>query len=125
MGLPMRSTRYSEAVILCLLKEAASGTSIGEVCSTARISTRTFYRWRAQYGGLQPSAARERSQLLHENRRLRALVADLRRSRWKPTCETAWLGAAPVRAECGAPSISLRTRPGSSSGRFASLRGQR
>ena len=125
MGPPMRSTRYSEAVILCLLKEAASGTSIGEVCSTARISTRTFYRWRAQYGSLTPSAARERNQLLHENRRLRRLVSDLRRPRRDCACETAGLGAVPVRAECGAPSASPRTRPVSSSGRFAGLRGQR
>ena len=120
----MRSTRYSEAVILCLLKEAAAGTSIGEVCSTARISTRTFYRWRAQYGCLTPAAARERNHLLHENRRLRTLVVDLRRAN-DPACETVGIGSIPVRAECGVPPASPRDRQGSSSGRFASLRGQR
>ncbi len=75
----MRSPRHSEDVILMLLKEADAGTPIDLVCKSALISTRTFYRWRAQYGGLTPSAARERNDLIRENLRLRALVEDLLR----------------------------------------------
>jgi putative transposase len=111
---PMRSTQYPEDVILCLLKEAATGTPIEQVCSTAKVSVRTFYRWRAHYGGLTPTAARERNDLLHENARLRALVQEL----WHKEHAGPAQDSTPVLA----PIYASRE---SSSGRFASVRGKR
>lgn len=37
----------------------------------------TFYRWKKQYGSLEPDQARELKQLQEENARLKKLVADL------------------------------------------------
>jgi len=41
------------------------------------IAEATFYRWRAQYGGLESNEARELKQLREENSKLKRLVADL------------------------------------------------
>lgn len=115
----MRSTQCTEDVILCLLREAAAGTPIDQVCSSARISTRTFYRWRAQYGGLSHSAARERNDLLHENIRLRSLVEEL----WQKDKG----GTSPERSVAVGSSTppTQAAREARSSGRYASVRGQR
>ena len=73
----MRYSLHTEHEILFLLCEADAGISIAEICSTARISLRTFYRWRKRYGGLTSPALRHLKELEIENQRLRALVAKL------------------------------------------------
>ena len=42
----MKRSRFSEAQIAFLLKQADDGTSIGEVCRKAGISGASFYNWR-------------------------------------------------------------------------------
>jgi putative transposase len=73
----MRHSLHTEHEILFLLCEADAGISIAEICSTARISLRTFYRWRKRYGGLTSPALRHMKELEIENQRLRALVEKL------------------------------------------------
>jgi putative transposase len=41
------------------------------------ISDGTYYRWKAQYGGLEVSQLRRRRQLEDENHTLKQVVADL------------------------------------------------
>ena len=41
------------------------------------IAKQTFYRWKKQYGGLEPAEVRELKQLRDENTKLKRLVADL------------------------------------------------
>ena len=72
--MPMRHSQHTDSEILHLLYEADAGISIAEICSTAHISPRTFYRWRKRYGGLTPPALLQMKELQTENRRLRALV---------------------------------------------------
>ena len=43
----------------------------------SRYSEQTFYRWKKRYGQLAPSEIKKLKQLEEENRRLKALVADL------------------------------------------------
>src|SRR6267154_5835253 len=71
---PMRHSQHTDSEILHLLYEADAGISIAEICSTAHISPRTFYRWRKRYGRLTPPALLQMKELQAENRRLRALV---------------------------------------------------
>jgi len=40
------------------------------------ITGKTYYRWKAKYGGMQISDARRLKQLEDENRRLKRVVAD-------------------------------------------------
>jgi putative transposase len=42
----MKASRFSEAQIAFVLKQAEDGTSVGEVCRKAGISEATFYNWR-------------------------------------------------------------------------------
>jgi putative transposase len=48
----MRRSRFSDTEIRFFLAEADRGISVEEICRTAGISMRTFYRWRSQIGGL-------------------------------------------------------------------------
>lgn len=54
-----------------------AGQTVAEVCRQHGISEGTYYRWKAQYGGLEVSQLRRRRQLEEENRKLKQIVADL------------------------------------------------
>ena len=73
----MKRSKFSEAQIAFLLKQAEEGTPVGEVCRKAGISDATFYNWRKKYAGLLPSEMRRLRQLEDENAKLKRLVADL------------------------------------------------
>jgi len=48
-----------------------------DICRKLGIAEATFYRWKKEYGGLEPSQVRELKQLREENERLKKLVANL------------------------------------------------
>jgi putative transposase len=73
----MKKSRFSEQQIAFVLRQAAEGTTVAEVCRKAGISEASFYAWRKKYGGLMPSEMRRLKQLDEENARLKKLVADL------------------------------------------------
>ncbi len=73
----MKKSKFSEAQIAFILKQAEDGTAIGEVCRKAGISEATFYVWRKKYAGLMPSEMKRLRQLEVENGRLKRIVADL------------------------------------------------
>jgi putative transposase len=47
-----------------------------DVCRKHGISSATFYKWKAKYGGLEVSDARRLKALEDENRRLKKLLAE-------------------------------------------------
>jgi putative transposase len=73
----MKTSRYSEEQIIGVLKQVEGGLKTAEVCRQNGISSATFYKWKAKYGGLEVSEARRLRQLEDENRRLKQIVADL------------------------------------------------
>jgi putative transposase len=73
----MRRSRFTESEILHLLQEAGAGVSVAEICHTAGVTLRTFYRWRRRFGGLDVPAIMEMKDLAAENLRLRGLVSNL------------------------------------------------
>jgi putative transposase len=73
----MKKSKFTDAQIAFVLRQAEEGPAIGEVCRKAGISEATFYNWRKKYGGLMPSEMRRLKQLEEENGKLRKLVADL------------------------------------------------
>jgi putative transposase len=73
----MRRSRFTENEILHLLYEASAGVSVVEICITAGVSLRTFYRWRRRFGGLNIVAVMQMKDLAAENLRLRGLVSNL------------------------------------------------
>jgi putative transposase len=73
----MKKSKFTDAQIAFVLRQAEEGTAVGEVCRKSGISEATFYNWRKKYGGLMPSEMRRLKQLEEENGKLRKLVADL------------------------------------------------
>lgn len=73
----MRKSHFSEEQIIGILRLAEAGQTVAEVCRQHGISEGTYYRWKAQYGGLEVSQLRRLRHLEEENRRLKQIVADL------------------------------------------------
>ena len=69
--------QFTEAQITFALRQADSGTSIGEITRKLGIAEATFYRWKKRYAGLGVAEVRRLKQLEDENKRLKRLVADL------------------------------------------------
>ena len=59
----MKTSRYSDSQIVAILKQAESGTTVSELCREHGMSSATFYKWRAKYGGMDaiPDGAPERA----------------------------------------------------------------
>ena len=73
----MRGSRFKEEQIIAILREQEAGVTTADVCRKHGISSATFYKWKAKYGGLDVSDARRLKALEDENARLKKLVADL------------------------------------------------
>lgn len=73
----MKKKRFSVEQITAVLKQAETGSPVGDLCRQIGISEQTFYRWKKAYGGMLPGEARELKQLREENGRLKRVVADL------------------------------------------------
>ena len=73
----MKRKRHTEEQIIAILKQHEAGVKTADLCREHGISDATFYNWKAKYGGLDVSEAQRLRQMEDENRRLKALVADL------------------------------------------------
>ena len=72
----MRKSRFSEEQIISILAEQERGMSTSEVCRRHGMSSATFYKWKAKFGGMDVSDARRLKTLETENARLKKLLAD-------------------------------------------------
>ena len=72
----MKRSRFSDEQIIGILKEQEAGAATADVCRRHGISSATFYKWKAKYGGLEVSDARRLRSLEEENARLKRLLAD-------------------------------------------------
>jgi len=72
----MRKSRFSEEQIIAILAEQERGMATTEVCRRHGISSATFYKWKAKFGGMDVSDARKLKTLETENARLKRLLAD-------------------------------------------------
>jgi putative transposase len=71
--------RYTPEQIVQVLREAEVSSDqepIDEFCRRKGISTVSYYRWRAKYGGLEVSEAKRLKELEQENARLKKLLAE-------------------------------------------------
>lgn len=51
----MKTSRFSDSQILAILKQAEDGVLVSELCREHGMSSVTFYKWRAKYGGMDTS----------------------------------------------------------------------
>jgi putative transposase len=73
----MKKSRFTNEQIAFALKQAESGTPVEEVCRKLGVSQPTFYRWKKKFDGMGVEELRRLKSLEDENKRLKALVADL------------------------------------------------
>ncbi len=73
----MKRSKFTEAQIAFILRQAEEGTTVAEVCRKAGISQATYFNWKKKYAGLMPSEMKRLRQLEEENGRLKRIVADL------------------------------------------------
>lgn len=74
----MKKSRFSDSQILAILKQAEAGSGVPDVCREHGISTATFYKWRAKFGGMDASLMARLKELEEENRRLKKMYAEER-----------------------------------------------
>ena len=73
----MKRSKCSEEQVAYALRQAESGTPVGDVCRQIGVSEATFYQWKKKFAHLGVSELRRLRQLEDENNRLKRLVADL------------------------------------------------
>jgi putative transposase len=105
----MKPSRFTEEQIIGILREQESGTATADVCRRHGISSATFYKWKAKFGGLEVSDAKRLKALEDENAKLKKLLAEamLDNAMLKAVASKKW--CRPPRGErpsliCGAPS---------------------
>jgi len=72
-----RKSKWTDAQIIGFLKEVEAGTSVADLIRRVDVSEQTYYRWKARFGGMDVSEAQEKRRLEEENKKLRAMVADM------------------------------------------------
>lgn len=72
----MRRSRFSEEQIIAMIKEQESGLTTADVCRKYGISSASFYKYKAKFGGMDVSDARRLKALEEENARLKKLLAE-------------------------------------------------
>ena len=74
----MKKSRFSDSQIVEALKRVESGLAVPELCRELGISSATFYKWRAKYGGMDTSMMSRMKELEAENARLKKMYAEER-----------------------------------------------
>ncbi len=73
----MKKSRYTDSQIINILKQAEAGTPVPELCREHGMSSASFYKWRAKYGGMDASLMGRMKELETENNRLKKMYADV------------------------------------------------
>jgi putative transposase len=72
----MKRSRFTEEQIIGVLREQEAGVPVADLCRKHGLSSPTFYKWKAKYGGLDVSEARRLKALEDENAKLKRMLVD-------------------------------------------------
>ena len=61
---------------MAMPKQAEAGTPVPDLCRKHGVSTATFYKWHAKFGGMDVSLMAKMKDLEDENRRLKKMYVD-------------------------------------------------
>lgn len=74
----MKKSRFTDSQIMAVLKQAESGVPVLQLCREHGMSSASFYKWRAKYGGMDTSMIARMKELETENARLKKMYAEER-----------------------------------------------
>jgi putative transposase len=74
----MKKSRFTDSQILAILKQSEAGTPVTELCRERGMSSASFYKWRAKFGGMDASMMKRLKELEAENARLKKMYAEER-----------------------------------------------
>lgn len=74
----MKKSRFTDSQIMDALKRVEAGLAVPEICRELSISSATFYKWRAKYGGMDTAMMARTKELEQENARLKKMYAEER-----------------------------------------------
>jgi len=74
----MRTPKFSDNQILAILKQNENGVAVQDLCREHGMSSATFYKWRAKFGGMDASLIKRMKELEAENKRLKKMYAEER-----------------------------------------------
>lgn len=72
----MKKNRFTGEQVIAVLREQEAGAATADVCRKHGVSSATFYKWKATYGGMDVSQARKLKVLEDENAKLKKLLAE-------------------------------------------------
>jgi putative transposase len=72
----MKRSKFTDTQIMDALKRVDAGLAVPEVCRELGISSATFYKWRAKYGGMDTSMMARMKELEAENARLKKMYIE-------------------------------------------------
>ena len=74
----MKKSKFTDSQIMEALKRVEAGMSVPEICRELGISSATFYKWRAKFGGMDVPMIARLKELEAENSRLKKMYAEER-----------------------------------------------
>ena len=73
----MKNGRFSDPQIMGILKQAEGGVPVSQLYREHGMSSASFYKWRAKFGGMDASMVSQMKTMADENRRLKRMYAEM------------------------------------------------
>ena len=88
----MKKSHFTDSQIVAILKQAENGIPVPELCREYGMSSASFYKWRARFGGMDISMIARMKALEKENSHLKRMYADaqLRHEILQEVLENEW-----------------------------------
>jgi putative transposase len=70
----MKKSRFTEAQIMGVLRQATGGVPVAELCREHGMSSASFYKWQSKYGGMDASMISQTVRTADQKGTLKAMV---------------------------------------------------
>ncbi len=78
----MKKSRFTDSQIAEALKRVEAGLAVPEICRELGVSTATFYKWRAKYGGMDTSMMARLKKMYAEERLKSEILNEALTKKW-------------------------------------------
>jgi|TARA_R100001039_G_C1759707_1_gene57314 putative transposase len=78
----MKKSRFTDSQILAILKQAETGVPVPELCREHGMSSDTFYKWRAKFGGMDASMMARLKKMYAEERLKAEIIQEAMTKKW-------------------------------------------